>query len=165
MPRRAVVGWDPNRLSMVLAVLAEIYRLGRQRCARQRRDQGRRHREIGRRLGDATIRPVAQAPARLKEAHKLGFARALMPQGRGEPGERGGLPAESLRRRRLRQRRPRGRRCGAAIPPAARRAPRARRAPGGRRPTSRTSDAISGSNLPEIASRARAALERSRFPR
>ncbi|NWN13339.1 DNA repair protein RadA, partial [Escherichia coli] len=42
------------------------------------------------------IRPVSQAPARLKEAKKLGFARALMPQGRGEEAERG-LSAESLR--------------------------------------------------------------------
>ena len=32
------------------------------------------------------VRPVAQAPARLKEALKLGFAKAVTPQGRGEGG-------------------------------------------------------------------------------
>ena len=42
------------------------------------------------------IRPVAQAGARLKEAEKLGFAKALMPQGRGETTERA-LTTESLR--------------------------------------------------------------------
>jgi DNA repair protein RadA/Sms len=36
------------------------------------------------------VRPVAQAPARLKEAAKLGFARAVMPQSAGE-GSDGGL--------------------------------------------------------------------------
>ena len=34
------------------------------------------------------IRPVAQAPARLKEAAKLGFTRAVAPATRGETGER-----------------------------------------------------------------------------
>ena len=46
------------------------------------------------------IRPVAQAPARLKEAQKLGFAKALMPLGRegaGRDGSGTGFPAESLR--------------------------------------------------------------------
>jgi DNA repair protein RadA/Sms len=34
------------------------------------------------------VRPVAQTAARLKEAHKLGFARAVIPQaGRGETAE------------------------------------------------------------------------------
>jgi DNA repair protein RadA/Sms len=32
------------------------------------------------------VRPVAQAAARLKEAQKLGFARAIAPEGGGEPG-------------------------------------------------------------------------------
>ena len=68
MPRRAVVGWDPNRLSMVLAVLEA---------------------HGGIRLGDA------QAGARLKEAQKLGFAKALIPQGRGE-GDKA-LSVETLR--------------------------------------------------------------------
>jgi len=34
------------------------------------------------------IRPVAQTPARLKEAQKLGFASAVAPNARGEAGER-----------------------------------------------------------------------------
>jgi DNA repair protein RadA/Sms len=42
------------------------------------------------------IRPVAQSPARLKEALKLGFAKAVTPQGRGETGD-GALPTEALR--------------------------------------------------------------------
>jgi DNA repair protein RadA/Sms len=41
-----------------------------------------------------TIRPVAQAAARLKEAHKLGFTRAVVPEGRTESG---GEDALSLR--------------------------------------------------------------------
>lgn len=39
---------------------------------------------------------MAQAPARLKEALKLGFAKAVTPQGRGEGGE-GALATEALR--------------------------------------------------------------------
>jgi DNA repair protein RadA/Sms len=36
------------------------------------------------------VRPVAQTPARLKEAQKLGFARAIVPEAaRGEIGETG----------------------------------------------------------------------------
>ena len=36
------------------------------------------------------VRPVAQAPARLKEAAKLGFARAVVPEAaRAEAGEPG----------------------------------------------------------------------------
>ena len=42
------------------------------------------------------IRPVAQAPARLKEALKLGFAKAVTPQGRGGSGN-DGFPTEALR--------------------------------------------------------------------
>ncbi|MFD0936490.1 DNA repair protein RadA, partial [Methylobacterium trifolii] len=42
------------------------------------------------------VRPVAQAGARLKEAQKLGFAKAMMPQGRGETTDRA-LATESLR--------------------------------------------------------------------
>ena len=45
------------------------------------------------------VRPVAQAPARLKEALKLGFARAVTPEARGEGGEsgNGALATEGLR--------------------------------------------------------------------
>jgi DNA repair protein RadA/Sms len=42
------------------------------------------------------IRPVAQAPSRLKEALKLGFAKAVTPQGRNEIGD-SSLPTEALR--------------------------------------------------------------------
>src|SRR6266478_3604484 len=70
-PRRAVVGWDPSRLSMVLAVLVSslvnaplptdaVY------------------------FGEISLsgagRPVAQTSARLKEAAKLGFGRAILPE-------------------------------------------------------------------------------------
>ena len=41
-----------------------------------------------------TVRPVAQAAARLKEAQKLGFTRAVVPEGRTEAG---GEDALSLR--------------------------------------------------------------------
>jgi DNA repair protein RadA/Sms len=42
------------------------------------------------------IRPVAQAQARLKEAAKLGFARAVSPAPRAETRERSPLPTSSL---------------------------------------------------------------------
>jgi DNA repair protein RadA/Sms len=42
------------------------------------------------------IRPVAQAPARLKEAAKLGFAQAVSPVPRAEKGERPPLPTAGV---------------------------------------------------------------------
>lgn len=43
------------------------------------------------------IRPVAQTPARLKEALKLGFARAILPESaRGESGGDSGLTLNSV---------------------------------------------------------------------
>ncbi|MFE1598646.1 DNA repair protein RadA [Methylobacterium sp. ID0610] len=123
MPRRAVVGWDPNRLSMVLAVLEahagirlgthDVYLnvAGGLRITEPAADLAVAAALVSSLSGTAlpsdavyfgeiglsgAIRPVAQAPARLKEALKLGFTRALMPQGRVEGGERG-IPAESLR--------------------------------------------------------------------
>ncbi len=42
------------------------------------------------------VRPVSQAPARLKEALKLGFGKAVTPQGRSETGDRA-LPTDALR--------------------------------------------------------------------
>jgi DNA repair protein RadA/Sms len=44
------------------------------------------------------IRPVAQAPARLKEAKKLGFARAVLPEaGRAEGTSEQGLSLQAVR--------------------------------------------------------------------
>ena len=99
-PRRAVVGWDPARLSMVLAVL-EAH--GGLRIAEPAADLAAAAAlvsslsnsplpadtvyfgEIG--LSGA-IRPVTQMQARLKEAAKLGFGQAVGPNIRGEKGER-----------------------------------------------------------------------------
>ena len=123
MPRRAVVGWDPNRLSMVLAVLEahggirlgghDVYLnvAGGLRISEPAADLAVAAALVSSLSGtplpsdavyfgeiglSGAVRPVAQAPARLKEAQKLGFAKALMPQGRGEAAERG-LSAEALR--------------------------------------------------------------------
>jgi DNA repair protein RadA/Sms len=105
-PRRAVVGWDSSRLAMVLAVLetrcgmslanADVYLnvAGGLRIAEPAADlavaaalvsaAGRRplpadtvvFGEIGL-AGE--VRPVARSDLRLKEAAKLGFARAIVP--------------------------------------------------------------------------------------
>src|SRR6202011_4393405 len=111
-PRRAVVGWDPNRLSMVLAVLEAHcgVRLGSHDVYLNVAG-GLRIQEPAADLAAAAalvsslanaplpvdavyfgeislsgaVRPVAQTAARLKEAAKLGFARALAPEAaRGE---------------------------------------------------------------------------------
>jgi DNA repair protein RadA/Sms len=43
------------------------------------------------------VRPVAQTPARLKEAAKLGFGRAVLPESaRGETGLDGGLSLQTI---------------------------------------------------------------------
>jgi DNA repair protein RadA/Sms len=114
-PRRAVVGWDPARLSMVLAVLEahgglrlgmyDVYLnvAGGLRIAEPAADLAAAAAlvsslsnsplpadtvyfgEIG--LSGA-IRPVTQMQARLKEAAKLGFGQAVGPNIRGEKGER-----------------------------------------------------------------------------
>ncbi len=113
-PRRAVVGWDPSRLSMVLAVL-EAY------CGVRLSGHdvylnvagGLRIREPAADLAvvaalvsslanaplpadtvyfgevslSGAVRSVAQGPARLKEAAKLGFTRAIIPEtGASETG-------------------------------------------------------------------------------
>src|SRR5919107_310954 len=114
-PRRAVVGWDPNRLSMVLAVLEahgglklgmhDIYLnvAGGLRVTEPAADLAAAAALVSSLSGSplppdtvyfgevglsGAIRPVAQAPARLKEAAKLGFTGAVAPTGRGEKGER-----------------------------------------------------------------------------
>jgi DNA repair protein RadA/Sms len=116
-PRRAVVGWDPSRLSMVLAVLEahcgvrlsghDVYLnvAGGLRIQEPAADLAAAAALVSS-LANAplpadavyfgevslsgAVRPVAQGPARLKEAAKLGFAQAIMPEaGRGETGEPG----------------------------------------------------------------------------
>jgi DNA repair protein RadA/Sms len=105
-PRRAVVGWDPSRLSMVLAVLEahcgvrlsghDVYLnvAGGLRIAEPAADVAAAAALVssltraplpadavyfGEVSLSGAIRPVAQTTARLKEAQKLGFARAIVP--------------------------------------------------------------------------------------
>src|SRR5207253_1388074 len=111
-PRRAVIGWDPNRLSMLLAVLEahcgvrlgghDVYLnvAGGLRIQEPAADLAAAAALVSS-LANAplpadavyfgeislsgAVRPVAQTAARLKEAAKLGFARALAPEAaRGE---------------------------------------------------------------------------------
>ena len=116
-PRRAVVGWDPARLSMVLAVLDahcgvrlgghDVYLnvAGGLRIAEPAADLAVAAALVSSLTGavlpadavyfgevslSGAVRPVAQAAARLKEAKKLGFTRAVVPEiARGESGEPG----------------------------------------------------------------------------
>ncbi len=105
-PRRAVVGWDPNRLSMVIAVLEahcgvrlathDVYLnvAGGLRIAEPAADLAVAAALVSSLVNVAlpadavyfgevslsgVVRPVAQAAARLKEAQKLGFKRAVVP--------------------------------------------------------------------------------------
>src|SRR6266487_3972077 len=149
-PRRAVNGWDQNRLSMVLAVLEshcgvrlsghDVYLnvAGGLRIQEPAADLAAAAALVSS-LADAplpadavyfgeislsgAIRPVAQAAARLKEAQKLGFARAVVPEAaRGEETSEPGLsqkPVSSLASlvadiaaRRADNGRPRGKRAG-----------------------------------------------------
>ena len=116
-PRRAVVGWDPSRLAMVLAVLEahcgiklsghDVYLnvAGGLRIQEPAADLAAAAALVSSLAGaslpadavyfgevslSGAVRPVAQAAARLKEAAKLGFARAVMPQSGSESAE-GGL--------------------------------------------------------------------------
>jgi len=107
-PRRAVVGWDQNRLSMILAVLEAHcgVRLGTHDVYLNVAG-GLRIQEPAADLAAAAalvsslanaplpadavyfgevslsgaVRPVRQSGARLKEAAKLGFGRAVIPEG------------------------------------------------------------------------------------
>src|SRR5476651_1439734 len=111
-PRRAVVGWDQNRLSMVIAVQEahcgvrlsghDVYVnvAGGLRIMEPAADlaaaaalvSSLAHAPLpadavyfGEVSLSGAIRPVAQTAARLKEAKKLGFARAIVPEAaRGE---------------------------------------------------------------------------------
>jgi DNA repair protein RadA/Sms len=105
-PRRAVVGWDSGRLSMILAVLearcglslsnAEVYLnvAGGYRLTDPAADLAVAGAIIsafaerplpadavlfGEIALSGELRPVAHAPLRLKESAKLGFARAIIP--------------------------------------------------------------------------------------
>jgi DNA repair protein RadA/Sms len=114
-PRRAVVGADSSRLSMILAVLEarcgvrlsghDVYLnvAGGLRIAEPAADLAIAAALVSSLSGTAlpgdaiyfgeisltgAVRAVPQAPARLKEAVKLGFARAVLPEGgRGEATE------------------------------------------------------------------------------
>src|ERR1700733_13929164 len=118
-PRRAVVGWDPSRLSMVLAVLEahcgvrlsghDVYLnvAGGLRIQEPAADvaaaaalvSSLAHAPLpadavyfGEVSLSGAVRPVAQTATRLKEAQKLGFGRAVLPEpGRGEIGGDAGL--------------------------------------------------------------------------
>ena len=119
-PRRAVVGWDTSRLAMVLAVLEahcgvklggyDVYLnvAGGMRIQEPAADLAAAAALVSS-LANAplpadavyfgevslsgAIRPVAQAPARLKEAAKLGFTRAVVPEAANTEGGDGGLKA------------------------------------------------------------------------
>ncbi|WP_181701842.1 DNA repair protein RadA [Chthonobacter albigriseus] len=111
-PRRAVVGWDGNRLSMILAVLEahcgirfgqhDVYLniAGGLRIQEPAADLAVAAALVSSLAGVAlgpdcvyfgevslsgAVRPVAHATSRLKEAEKLGFGRAVAPK--GSPGE------------------------------------------------------------------------------
>jgi DNA repair protein RadA/Sms len=116
-PRRAVVGWDGSRLSMVLAVLQthcginlgghDVYLnvAGGMRIVEPAADLAAAAALVsslanaplpadGVYFGEVSlsgaVRPVAQAAARLKEAQKLGFARAVLPEtSQGETSDPG----------------------------------------------------------------------------
>lgn len=118
-PRRAVVGWDPSRLSMVIAVLEahcgvklstyDVYLnvAGGLRINEPAADLAAAAALVSSLVGaplpadavffgevslSGAIRPVAQSPARLKEAAKLGFQRAFLPDpGRSDAPSDAGL--------------------------------------------------------------------------
>jgi DNA repair protein RadA/Sms len=123
-PRRAVVGWDPSRLSMVLAVLEahcgvklsgyDVYLnvAGGLRIQEPAADLAAAAALVSSLVNaplptdavyfgeislSGAVRPVAQTSARLKEAAKLGFGRAVLPESaRGEVGSDGGLTLNSV---------------------------------------------------------------------
>ena len=123
-PRRAVNGWDQNRLSMVLAVLEshcsvrlsghDVYLnvAGGLRIQEPAADLAAAAALVssfanaplaadavyfGEISLSGAVRPVAQTAARLKEAQKLGFARAILPEAaRAEPPDEPGLSLKSV---------------------------------------------------------------------
>jgi DNA repair protein RadA/Sms len=123
-PRRAVVGWDPSRLSMVLAVLEahcgvklsghDVYLnvAGGLRIQEPAADLAAAAALVSSLVNaplptdavyfgeislSGAVRPVAQTSARLKEAAKLGFGRAVLPESaRGEVGGDAGLSLNTV---------------------------------------------------------------------
>src|ERR1700751_1470134 len=123
-PRRAVVGWDPSRLSMVLAVLEahcgvklsahDVYLnvAGGLRIHEPAADMAAAAALVSSLVNaqlptdavyfgeislSGVVRPVAQTPARLKEAAKLGFGRAGLPESaRGEISGDSGLALQTI---------------------------------------------------------------------
>ena len=108
MPRRAVVGWDQNRLSMIIAVLASRYGLNLLDkevylnivgglkinepgadlpvalaliSAAKDKPVPKDCMVIGEIGLSGEIRMVSQIESRLKEAQKLGFTKAIVPEG------------------------------------------------------------------------------------
>jgi DNA repair protein RadA/Sms len=124
-PRRAVVGWDPSRLAMVLAVLEarggvklgghDVYLnvAGGMRITEPAADLAVAAALVSS-LVDAAlppqaalfgeislsglVRPVPQAATRLKEAMKLGFSEAIIPEGAAEAAREAGLRARAIPR-------------------------------------------------------------------
>jgi DNA repair protein RadA/Sms len=123
-PRRAVVGWDQSRLSMVLAVLEahcgvklsgyDVYLnvAGGLRIQEPAADLAAAAALVSS-LSNAplppdavffgevslsgAVRPVAQSAGRLKEAQKLGFGRAYLPEpARGEAGNEAGISLNGI---------------------------------------------------------------------
>ena len=123
-PRRAVVGWDQSRLSMVLAVLEahcgvrlsghDVYLnvAGGLRINEPAADMAAAAALVSSLVNaplpadavyfgevslSGAIRPVAQTAARLKEAVKLGFKRAVIPEAaRAEAAGDGGVQVTSV---------------------------------------------------------------------
>jgi DNA repair protein RadA/Sms len=123
-PRRAVVGWDSSRLSMVLAVLEahcgvklsgyDVYFnvAGGLRINEPAADLAAAAALVSSLVNaplpvdavyfgeislSGAVRPVAQTSARLKEAAKLGFGRAVLPESaRGDAGGDAGLSLASV---------------------------------------------------------------------
>jgi DNA repair protein RadA/Sms len=126
IPRRAVNGWDPNRLSMLLAVLEarcgvrlsghDVYLnvAGGLRIQEPAADLAAAAALVSSLANAAlpadavyfgeislsgAVRPVAQTGARLKEAQKLGFARAIVPEAaRSESSGEQGLSLQFVAR-------------------------------------------------------------------
>ena len=122
-PRRAVVGWDPARLSMVIAVLEAHagVRLGQHdvylnvagglRITEPAADLAAAAALVSSLSGtplsadsvyfgevglSGAVRPVSQIASRIKEAAKLGFTKAVGPAPPGETSDRAATPSGQI---------------------------------------------------------------------
>jgi DNA repair protein RadA/Sms len=122
-PRRAVIGWDSSRLAMVLAVLeahcgvrlgdCDVYLnvAGGLRIAEPAADIAVAAALVSSRLNtplpadtvyfgevslSGAVRPVGHSSARLREAQKLGFSRAVMPAARDGEAAAGAVSVAQL---------------------------------------------------------------------